>query len=815
MADHNLIGARVQNRKNKAIGTIVAVEGNKITVDFHGTEAKYLYPDCFYNVLELEDEELGEELQKEGMEVAFDTFKKTYLHAFIDEINYIKASGGKRYRAMEGVRLPSQNNEYIYTFDTDTDMRFPAGTKLKLYSPFGIKTAYVVSCEEFSLTFRMGEHIGDSIDMLEFSVEEWFLLEAIQDRLNELDSDESELAYEIACRGKNQIDRMNAIRTGQNYALSRATSEPITFIWGPPGTGKTETLAKIALEHIQNGKRVLMLSYSNVSVDGAMLRVASKADFPMGEVARYGYPRLEELLEKENLISYRIVIKQNPKLDEEYRLLVERKKTLKNKDPEKVEINKRLAKIRELYKSKEQELVQNAAFVATTVSKAVVDETIYRQKFDVVIFDEASMAYVPQIVFAASLAKEHFICLGDFCQLPAIAQNPGNEKLMEDIFEYTGITEAVSNGYSHNWLVMLSMQFRMHKEIADFASKSMYSDLLETSDTILDLRDAVAQDVLPTNSAVSMVDISRMYSVCIKTMDGSRVNLLSALICLRLAEICCEKYEVGIITPYSAQSRLILSLIRDLQEVDKRYGHISCATVHQFQGSEKPVIIYDAVDCFRMPFPGMLLTSQRNNSSNRLFNVALTRAQGKFIAVANKDFLVRKKISEKLMFTQYMKLINKYKKNVEGNKIIEILAAGDDSQKVFVSDRDNSWEIFANDLRAAEKTIRISMPGDIDDDEDKIVELMDILKQKSETADVSIKLDEQFELPPGLSEYVTKSSFVTMPVTIVDNKVLWYGHPLAAQDFITEGEILETLYFPCVRVEGHRFIRSVKAFIGL
>ena len=66
---------------------------------------------------------------------------------------------------------------------------------------------------------------------------------------------------------------------------------------------------------------------------------------------------------------------------------------------------------------------------------------------------------------------------------------------------------------------------------------------------------------------------------------------------------------MGIVTPYSAQSRLIVAMLRDIQVVDKRWEKVSCATVHQFRGSEKPIIIYDAVDCYRMPYPGTLLTS--------------------------------------------------------------------------------------------------------------------------------------------------------------------------------------------------------------
>ena len=70
-------------------------------------------------------------------------------------------------------------------------------------------------------------------------------------------------------------------------------------------------------------------------------------------------------------------------------------------------------------------------------------------------------------------------------------------------------------------------------------------------------------------------------------------------------------------------------MIRDLQEIDDKYQYLTCATVHQFQGSEKPVIIFDAVDCFRMKYPGTLLTKIKNNTADRLFNVAMAKVDYK------------------------------------------------------------------------------------------------------------------------------------------------------------------------------------------
>ena len=86
--------------------------------------------------------------------------------------------------------------------------------------------------------------------------------------------------------------------------------------------------------------------------------------------------------------------------------------------------------IRQQIRSHESSLVEDARIVATTISKASVDTAVYKKSsFDVVLLDEASMAYIPQAYFVAGLAKKHFICFGDFRQLSQIAQS---DKPMEE-----------------------------------------------------------------------------------------------------------------------------------------------------------------------------------------------------------------------------------------------------------------------------------------------------------------------------------------------------------------------------------------------
>lgn len=487
---------------------------------------------------------------------------------------------------------------------------------------------------------------------------------------------------------------------------------------------------------------------------------------------------------------------------------------MKRKAPERIEINKRLNKIRELLLEEEKELIQKASFVATTVSKAVMDKAIYCQGFDVVIFDEASMAYIPQIVFAGGLAKKHFLCLGDFCQLPSIVQNPIEDKLTEDIFEYTGITGAVEEGYGHEWLVMLNEQYRMHPDIAKHVGDNMYGGRLVTAEKIIADRMQIARCSPLPGEAMNLVDLSFMYSVCIRTMDGSHLNLMSGLLSMRMAELLIPYYNVAIITPYNAQSRLILAMLRDVQEIDQRFNGITCATVHQFQGSEKPIVIYDVVDCFRQPYPGNLLTSTKNNTANRLFNVALTRAQGKFILISNRDYLVRKKISKKLLFTKTFNEICNENSMISGDQILsEMSPLQNGSHYITVGDRDELWLDYLKDLKKAKQLVNIDMPGPMEDDEEKISTLITVIKELKKCGiEVNIRVEAAVEISKDMEQYICRQPYVMVPVTIIDKAVIWYGQPIMEADFITEGERLFTEYFPTIRFEGKHTARALQAF---
>ena len=743
-----------------------------------------------------------------------DSFIDFYTSKLSSEISYLRTNGGKRQRLSDGKLIERRNGRFYYLFESDSELFYPDDTPIKIWTNTGSIDGTVLACEELTIAFITKVNLGDTITTIEISADPWILLAYLNDRLNEIkDSCKSPIVNSLICDKK--INYNSRISKGQDRACEMAFSQPITFIWGPPGTGKTETLAKIALKHINAGNRVLMLSYSNVSVDGALKRVFKKnAQFAPGEILRYGYPRDEFLLKHEYLTSHSFTMYNHSDLAKK---MTELKKvlnaTLRN-SPKYMSTQEQIKQIRKAFKSEEIKGVKSARFVATTVSKAIADKAVYSDDYDVVIFDEASMAFIPQIIFSASLAKKHFICMGDFSQLPPISQNSNDDSLTVDIFQYCGITQAVNLNCGHDWLCMLDIQYRMHPEIANLASRVMYKSLLKTADGIESERRSISSYSPFLNQPIGIADLSGMISVCTKTSDSSRINLLSAIISFGLALKAARRNDVGIITPYNAQSRLLRAMARDAANSDTTLKSITCATVHQFQGSEKDVIIFDAVDCYLQKYPGTLLTSQSNNYANRLFNVALTRARGKFVAVANKNYLFDKNLSNSLMFTKLLNQSSNSSNQTDGMGLCKEINISNSVYNWY--DDTNAARAYLDDIYRAKKEIRIDVPGSVTDNVDFLKKLTShIEKAKQNGIKVILRVKAKDCLPDFMRKHAIVNNYMFNPVTIIDSKIVWYGMPSSGFDFVSDGYIIKTKFRPKIRIEGSSTAKSIYSFLEM
>ena len=208
---------------------------------------------------------------------------------------------------------------------------------------------------------------------------------------------------------------IDQIPKGQDAVIAKAMSKPVCIVWGPPGTGKTHTMSEMAIQFVNKGKNVLIVSHSNVSVDGVAKKIdellrlkRQESILKAGKILRYGYVRDEELNRNEYVNSFYYAVTKNPtlnvKLDKLQAEYDEIKHTKGLGSQRIIEIRKEISKIRGEIREQEQKYVANASVVATTISKVVIDKLFEDKNYDVVMFDEVSMALYCSIC-AATFAR--------------------------------------------------------------------------------------------------------------------------------------------------------------------------------------------------------------------------------------------------------------------------------------------------------------------------------------------------------------------------------------------------------------------------
>lgn len=602
------------------------------------------------------------------------------IRAIDDEIPFAREDQVRIYTSQGHFEGPS-GTQYVYRFtidhfDGDTESRpvLPDDSPIQVQMRRDSYRGILVGQNPGELLIALDDDLGrGSIGAAVIISSPADLLEAMKIAIRKGEGSSSPMALAVFNEASARVVKLPSskvpiplddLNPEQQIAVRLSLESQVAFIWGPPGTGKTHTLGQIIRGLRAQGKRILLLAHTNVAVDtllmSAVRRLQNTPEYLQGRVLRYGVAQRSDLKQINEVLPEKVAERQNPTLAKRRTELEVRKAALdkqlaqlkvqpagprRDQEIRRVEddtqtIAREILAIRRKLTEFGEQLISQASVVACTLTKAYMASLLETQAFDAVIIDEASMAPLPSVWLAARKAQHQMILVGDFRQLGPIAKadTPAvNKWLRRDIFEVAGIQEAVQQGKDDPRLVMLREQRRMHPAISAVPNKVVYGGKLR--DHFSEAHFAPIVNLRPLSGvSVAMVNTRGLLPWNFFTETGSRFNLQSALLSLRLAgEALADGVPtVGIITPFAAQARLLRRLIKDAGWKSDR---VAAATVHRFQGDERDVIVFDAVvdqPSFRL---GRLLEGDQDSNASRLINVAWTRAKAKLLFVGNVPHL--------------------------------------------------------------------------------------------------------------------------------------------------------------------------------
>ncbi|AHF99646.1 ATPase AAA [Halostagnicola larsenii XH-48] len=340
--------------------------------------------------------------------------------------------------------------------------------------------------------------------------------------------------------GETFIDNNDA----QDEAVRKAVgAQDCALIHGPPGTGKTYTIARAIRAMVERGERVLLSAFTNRAVDNA-LEALLEQGIETTDVVRVG----SESGVREDMQAYRLDFAGDPE-----------------------------ARVAEL---------QNAQVVAATTATCG-SRVMKEQSFDAALVDEAAQLTEPGTYAAINLANR-FVLVGDHEQLPPVVQ--AENDLTESLFERL-VEQSPDAG------VMLDRQYRMNQRIQAFASREFYDGELRPAEPTvatrtLDDLEGVSRERLPTElrDPVSFVPVAGDDSQYTDDAEATRIADLIE----RYEAAGLERTDIGVIAPFRAQVSNISNHVPEDVAVD---------TVDRFQGSSQEVIIvsFTATDTLEGP----------------------------------------------------------------------------------------------------------------------------------------------------------------------------------------------------------------------
>ncbi|MEQ2466500.1 AAA domain-containing protein [Niallia sp. Sow4_A1] len=690
---------------------------------------------------------------------------KEWQQALQIEINHLKKFGQSKVALYNGIRLNTEN-DFTYYFESIGNLKVPIGSNVILHWGSLAVKGRVLSADGKSLLVILEKMIGEYIAEAYLSHDPWELLEQLQIRFDSIKKNKRKLSRIVKLMRPNDATKhpTEELKNHVHELSLRCKYNPVSFVWGPPGTGKTYTLARVALQRYWKGKRILVLAQSNQAVDVLLTEITTtikeKDRFKLGDILRYGGNSSNGNLEQEQITSSSLLDKKDMDLAKQRQQFIEEKQKLKSDlanaftirdSSQLLEMEEKLASVMEKIRKREVQFVQKAKIVGTTLAKAATDPAIYEDEYDLVIVDEASMAYIPQVAFSASLAKRIIIC-GDFKQLPPIASSRHaivDRWLKEDVFHATGVADTVHTSSMHPQLLLLNEQRRMHPSISEFTNKYIYHSLVGDYKNVEKKRKPIAAQSPFKDNASVLLDSSHFGSYAtFEKASKSRMNYIHLLLALQVIQESLKEKEasIGYVTPYRAQAEIMEAMAIEFFPEAMADKRLIVATVHRFQGSERDVIVFDSVEAPSFSRPGMLLTGKE---SERLINVAISRAKGKFIHIANRSF-IKTMIDHRKTIRQLINHQEQINKVVTNQHIGEWIKQK--NPKLYWT-HGQRIDLLTKDLTRSQKEIFVSIP------------------HSKET------LNQEWKHIFSKAKIVTTPE-IPFPVVIIDHKVVWFGFPI-------------------------------------
>jgi ATP-dependent RNA/DNA helicase IGHMBP2 len=414
------------------------------------------------------------------------------------------------------------------------------------------------------------------------------------------------------------------------FALS---ARDVALVHGPPGTGKTTTIVELIRRAVRRGQKVLACGPSNMAVDNLFERLLRNGE----RVVRLGHPArvMPELRDHtlDLLVERHGDVRLARKLVKDALALFRRASKTTRAKPEpgarremRAEAKALLADARRLEAQAVEHILDTADILCATTT-GLDDDVLGNRRFDLAVIDEACQSTEPGCWIAINRANR-VVLAGDHRQLPPTVLSPEAKRqgfaisLFERLAELNGVA----------LVKRLDAQYRMHAAIMEFSSLEFYEAELLADPTVASHRliDLPGVTHIPlTEWPIEFIDTAGASFDEESEPDGqSRLNRREADLVANkvnaLLEAGIAASQIGVITPYAAQARLLREKLplSDL-EID---------TVDGFQGREKEAIVMSLVRSNERGEIGFL-------SDLRRMNVAMTRARRKLLIIGDSATL--------------------------------------------------------------------------------------------------------------------------------------------------------------------------------